>query len=85
MNSIYIYIFFNHNFIFKFYSLRLFQQLAHPVLSEDGQKIFESLLRDINAGLHEDQQFTVEEAEAALKNMADRNEVMYTGGIVYNI
>ncbi|CAG8436301.1 3035_t:CDS:10 [Diversispora eburnea] len=65
--------------------LRLFQELAHQVLSVDGQRSFEHLLQDINEKLSEDQKFTIEEVEVAINRMAEKNKVMYTGGIVYRI
>ncbi|RHZ61898.1 hypothetical protein Glove_345g64 [Diversispora epigaea] len=65
--------------------LRSFQELAHQVLKEDGQRSFDYLLRDVNENLPEDQKFTREEVEAALKKMDERNKVMYTGGIIYRI
>ncbi|CAG8438055.1 14721_t:CDS:10 [Acaulospora morrowiae] len=68
--------------------LKQFQDLLHQVTSRsdfDGQKLFDSLMEEINETLPEDQKFSKEEAEAALNVMAKKNKVMYTGGIVYTI
>ncbi|CAG8807603.1 20267_t:CDS:2, partial [Dentiscutata erythropus] len=57
--------------------LRLFEQHLDRVTSSpdfDGQRLFTTLIQDINNELPEDQRFTTEEAQAALKKMEDVNK-----------
>ncbi|CAG8531504.1 4267_t:CDS:2 [Paraglomus brasilianum] len=67
---------------------KLFQDRMGDVTSSelfDGQMILTTMLAEINNGLPDEDQFSVTEAESALQVMADRNQIMYSGGIVYRI
>ena len=70
------------------FRFKLFQDRMGDVTSSelfDGQMILTTMLAEINNGLPDEEQFSVTEAESALQVMADRNQIMYSGGIVYRI
>ncbi|RIA81678.1 MCM2/3/5 family-domain-containing protein [Glomus cerebriforme] len=68
--------------------LRLFQENLNRITSSppyENSISLESLIREINNNLPENQAYTSEEVNAALKKMQDRNKVMISDDTVYII
>jgi hypothetical protein len=68
--------------------MRLFQENLNRVISNplyENSISLEDLIREINNNLPENQVYTSEEINAALKKMQDRNKVMITNDIIYMI
>lgn len=68
--------------------MRLFQENLNRIIKDTQYKnsiSLEVLIQEINNNLPENQAYTSEEINAALKKMQDRNKVMITNDIIYMI
>ncbi|CAG8542353.1 5230_t:CDS:10, partial [Ambispora leptoticha] len=68
--------------------LNLFKNKLSDVMNStifDGQMILGTLLPEINKLLEADEQFNEEEADRILLAMNDKNLIMYSGGIIYQV
>lgn len=68
--------------------MRLFQENLNRIIANplyENSISLEVLIQEINNNLPENQAYTSEEINAALKKMQDRNKVMITNDIIYMI
>lgn len=73
-----------------FFRLGLFREKLNHVFNQQAyedleSQTFDSIFMEINKGLPSRQAFSLMETEAALVEMSNQNQIMYSDGVVYRI